>query len=166
VLVTLGGSVVVRDAAQTQEIAAQAFVLGPMMTALANGALLIALRFPTWSGGRIGVGFHEVSSRASDFAFAAAAAQVELDAAGRCTRCATGIGAATPRPTRLDALANKLVGSILDDTDIRAAVAGAVDELEMMVDSHASPDYRRRAAKALAVRALTDARDAARGAPA
>jgi hypothetical protein len=33
-----------------------------------------------------------------------------------------------------------------------------------MVDSHASPDYRRRAAKALAVRALSDARHAARGA--
>lgn len=163
VLVTLGGTVVVRDAGQTQEIAAEEFVLGPMMTALASGALVIALRFPVWASGRIGVGFHEVSTRASDFAFAAAAAQVCLDASGRCTRCAIGIGAATPRPMRLDALANKLVGSTLADTDIRAAVADAVAELEIMVDSHASPDYRRRAAKALAVRALTDARDAARG---
>ena len=59
-----------------------------------------------------------------------------------------------------------LIGSTLDDTDIGAAVADAVAELEIMVDSHASPDYRRRAAKALAVRALTDARDAARGGPA
>ena len=166
VLVTLGGTVVVRDAAQTQEIAAQDFVLGPMMTALASGALVIALRFPVWDGGRIGVGFHEISTRASDFAFAAAAAQVALDASGRCTRCAIGIGAATPRPVRLDAVANKLIGSTLDETDIRAAVADTVDKLEMMVDSHASADYRRRAAKALATRALTDARDAARGAPA
>ena len=164
VLVTLGGSVVVRETGQTHEIAAQEFVLGPMMTALANGALVVALRFPAWSSGRIGVGFHEVSTRASDFAFAAAAAQVALDASGQCTRCAIGIGAATPRPVRLDGLAEKLIGSTLDDTDIRAAVADAVDELEIMVDSHASPDYRRRAAKALAVRALTDARDAARGA--
>ena len=150
--------------AQTQEIAAQEFLLGPMMTALASGALVVALRFPCWTGGRIGVGFHEVSTRASDFAFAAAAVQVALDASGRCTRCAIGIGAATPRPVRLDGLAEKLIGSTLDDTDIRAAVADAVDELEIMVDSHASPDYRRRAAKALAVRALSDARDAARGA--
>jgi CO/xanthine dehydrogenase FAD-binding subunit len=163
-LVTLGGSVVVREIGQTQEIAAQEFVLGPMMTALASGALVVALRFPCWTGGRIGVGFHEVSTRASDFAFAAAAVQVALDASGRCTRCAIGIGAATPRPVRLDGLAEKLIGSTLDDTDIRAAVADAVDELEIMVDSHASPEYRRRAAKALAVRALSDARDAARGA--
>jgi len=166
VLVTLGGSVVVRDAAQTHEIAAQNFVLGPMMTALASGALVIALRFPVWDGGRIGVGFHEISTRASDFAFAAAAAQVVLDAAGRCTRCAIGVGAATPRPVRLDAVASKLVGSTLAETHIQAAVADAVDALDIMVDSHASADYRRRAAKALATRALTDARDAARGAPA
>jgi CO/xanthine dehydrogenase FAD-binding subunit len=166
VLVTLGGNVVVREDGQTHEIAAQEFALGPMMTALATGALVIALRFPVWTGGRIGVGFHEISTRASDFAFAAAAAQVALDASGRCTRCAIGIGAATPRPMRLDALANTLVGSTLADTDIRPAIADAIDALDIMVDSHASPDYRRRAAKALAVRALTDARDAARGAPA
>jgi CO/xanthine dehydrogenase FAD-binding subunit len=166
VLVTLDGSVVVRDGGKTQEIAAQDFALGPMMTALASGGLVMALRFPCWTGGRIGVGFHEVSTRASDFAFAAAAAQVALDAAGRCTKCAIGIGAATPRPVRLDEVAKMLIGSTLDDTDIGAAVADAVAELEIMVDSHASPDYRRRAAKALAVRALTDARDAARGGPA
>jgi CO/xanthine dehydrogenase FAD-binding subunit len=164
VLITLGGSVMVRQAAQTQQIAAQDFVLGPMMTALASGAIVVALHFPLWSSGRIGVGFHEVSNRASDFAFAAAAAQVALDASGACTACAIGIGAATPRPIRLDTMAGKLVGSTLADADIRAAVEGAVDGLEMIVDTHASPDYRRRAAKALAVRSLSDARDAARGA--
>jgi CO/xanthine dehydrogenase FAD-binding subunit len=166
VLVTLGGTVVIRDGAQTQEIAAQEFVLGPMMTTLASGSLVIVLRFPVWTSGRIGVGFHEVSTRASDFAFAAAAAQVALDASGRCVACAIGIGAATPRPVRLHTVADKLVGSNLAEADIRTAVADAVDTLETMADSHASPDYRRRAAKALAVRALCDARDVARGEPA
>ncbi len=164
VLVTLGGSVGVRERGQTREIAAHEFLLGPMMTALASGAIVVALRFPVWSSGRIGVGFHEVSTRASDFAFAAAAAQVALDTSGRCAACAIGIGAATPRPVRLDALADKLIGSTLDETSIRAAVADAVEELDMIVDTHASPDYRRRAARTLAVRALAQARDAARGA--
>ncbi len=164
VLVTLGGSAVVRELGGMHEIAAQDFVLGPMMTALASGALVIWLRFPVWNGGRVGVGFHEISTRASDFAFAAAAAQVALDASGRCAACTIGIGAATPRPVRLATVAGKLMGSTLADADIRAVVADAIDELEMMVDTHASPDYRRRAAKALAVRALSDARDAARGA--
>ena len=56
---------------------------------------------------RIGVGFHEVSARQSDFAFVAAAAQIALDDDGRCRRLAAGIGAATPVPMRLDARARR-----------------------------------------------------------
>jgi CO/xanthine dehydrogenase FAD-binding subunit len=160
VLVTLAGTIVVRDAAGTREIAADAFFLGPMMTALASAAIVTELRFPVWGGERIGVGFHEIATRASDFAFAAAAAQVSLDASGRCTACAVGIGAATPKPIRLHAGA-ALIGSMLSDADIRAVLAGAIDPIEIMIDTHASPDYRRRAAKALAARALADARNAA-----
>ncbi len=161
VLVTLAGAVVVRDSARTQMIAAHDFFLGPMMTALPSAAVVTGLRFPVWTGDRIGVGFHEISTRASDFAFAAAAAQVSLDRSGRCTACAIGIGGATPVPRRLDAAAAGLIGSSLTDREIRAAVTDATSELEIMIDTHASPGYRRRSAKTLAVCALADARDAA-----
>ena len=53
-----------------------------MITALPEGAILTSVRFPVWTEGRIGTGFHEVSSRKSDFALVAAAAQVALDADG------------------------------------------------------------------------------------
>ena len=162
VLVTLGGTVVVRDAARTRAITAHDFFLGPMMTALPNAAVVTALRFPVWSDGRIGVGFHEIATRASDFAFVAAAAQVALDASGVCVACAVGVGGATPVPRRLDDAAETLIGTALTQAEIRAAVTEACDKLEIMIDTHASPDYRRRAAKALAVRALADAREAAR----
>jgi CO/xanthine dehydrogenase FAD-binding subunit len=75
--------------------------------------------------------------------------------------CAVGIGAATPVPARLDAAAGKLIGSKLADGDIRDALADAIDAVDIMIDTHASPDYRRRAAKALALRAIAQARDAA-----
>jgi len=161
VLVTLAGTVVIRDAARTRAIAAHDFFLGPMMTAIPTGAIVNELRFPVWAGERIGVAFHEISTRASDFALAAAAAQVSLDADGRCLACAIGIGGATPVPTRLDAAAEDLIGSTLTDDDVRAALAGVVDTVEIMVDTHASPDYRRRAANTLALRAIAEARDAA-----
>jgi carbon-monoxide dehydrogenase medium subunit len=164
VLVTLAGTIVLRDAARTHEIAADDFFLGPMMTALPPAAVVTELCFPVWSGARTGVAFHEVSTRASDFAFAAAAAQVSLDAAGRCTKCAIGIGGATPVPRRLDAAANKLIGSTLTDADVRAAVTAGIADIEIMIDAHASPPYRRRAATTLAIRALAEARDAARAA--
>jgi CO/xanthine dehydrogenase FAD-binding subunit len=136
-------------AAGTQTIAAHDFFLGPMMAAIPTGAIVTELRFPAWTGARIGVAFHEVSTRQSDFALAAAAAQVSLDADGRCLACAIGIGAATPVPTRLDAVAEELIGSTL------------IDSVEITVDTHASSDYRRRAARALALRAIVEARDAA-----
>jgi CO/xanthine dehydrogenase FAD-binding subunit len=64
-------------------------------------------------------------------------------------------------PTRLDAVAEKLVGSTLADADIRGAIADVIDGVEIMVDAHASPDYRRRAAGALARRAIAEARETA-----
>src|SRR5262245_20916896 len=161
VLVSLAGTVVLRDAVRKHEIAAHDFFLGPMKTALPGAAVVTELRFPVWAAEHIGVGFQEISARASDFAFAAAAVQVALDPSGRCTACAIGIGGATPVPTRLDAAATALTGSTLADAEIATAVAHALDQVEIMVDSHASPDYGRRAAKALAARAVAEARDAA-----
>jgi CO/xanthine dehydrogenase FAD-binding subunit len=164
VLVTLDGTIVVRDATHSLAIAAHDFLLGPMMTAIPSAAVVTELRFPIWTGDHLGVAFHEISTRQSDFALAAAAAQVSLDADGRCLACTVGVGAATPVPRRLDQACKELVGSNLTDADIRTALSAAIDSLEIIVDTHASPDYRRRSAKVLAMRALGDARDAARNA--
>jgi CO/xanthine dehydrogenase FAD-binding subunit len=162
VLATLKGNIVVRDGARSRAIAVDDFFTGPMMTALTSGCVVTEIRFPVWENGRIGVGFHEVSARRGDFALVAAAAQVALES-GRCTACALGIGGATATPQRLDAVAQALIGSTLTDGDIRDAVRAAVDDMEIMSSPHASDAYRRRAAAALGIRALTDARDRAPG---
>jgi carbon-monoxide dehydrogenase medium subunit len=162
VLTTLGGSVTIRDGAATSEITVGDLFLGPMTTALATSACLTAARFPVWNETRVGVGFHEVSARKSDFAYVSAAAQVALDANGICIRCAVGVGGAPPVPTRLDAVCDALTGSKLDDKAIDEAADAAVGALEIMQDAHASIAYRRRVAAGLVVRALVDARNAAR----
>ena len=56
----------------------------------------------------IGVGFHEVNARRSDFAFVSAAAQVELGDDGNAKRIAIGIGAATDFPMRLESAEQQL----------------------------------------------------------
>lgn len=142
---------------------AGAFFAGPMSTELPAGALLTQVRFPAWDGPNIGVGFHEASARRSDFAYVSAAAQVQVDADGRCIRCAIGIGGATPFPAKL-AASKALQGSKLDDRDIEAALAPDIAALDIMTDGHATPAYRRRVAGALAARAIRDARTAAMGA--
>ncbi len=161
VAVTLGATLVYRRGTATVEIAAADFFVGPMTTTLPADGCLTAVRFPVWRGGRIGVGFHEVNARRSDFAFASAAAQITLDEDGVCRRLALGIGAVAACPLRLDAVASAIEGTRPAEAITRDAVRAALADIEPLSDLHASAEYRRRAAASLAVRAIADAcRDA------
>jgi CO/xanthine dehydrogenase FAD-binding subunit len=146
VAMTLGAEILVEDETGESAILADDFFLGAMLTSVPPAGCVKAIRFPVWQEERMGVGFLEVSARRSDFAFVAAAAQVALDADGRCTSLALGIGGVGDRPTRLDVA--DLVGTGLDISRVEASVRG---------DLHASADYRRRVAVVLGVRALMDA---------
>jgi CO/xanthine dehydrogenase FAD-binding subunit len=162
VLATLKGDIVLREAAASRAITVDDFFLGPMMTALPQGACIVEIRFPVWPSGRIGVGFQEVSARRGDFALVAAAAQIALDSSGHCTACAFGIGGASAAPRRIDSVSRALIGSRLADAELAAAARSAADEIEIMTSPHASDDYRRRAAATLGARALGEARDNAK----
>jgi CO/xanthine dehydrogenase FAD-binding subunit len=118
--------------------------------------VLTAVRFPVWDA-RVGVAFHEMSARRSDFAFASAAAQVALGPDGACARLAIGVGAATGFPLRLATAERALTGTRPTQAAIRAAVAEALADMTPMADLHASGDYRRRVVQSLAARAITDA---------
>jgi CO/xanthine dehydrogenase FAD-binding subunit len=163
VAATLGATMTWHDGGKANEIAASDFFLGPMVTALPLSACLTEVRFPVWPEPRVGVGFHEVNARQSDFAFVSAAAQVVLDADGRCTRAAVGIGAAAAVPLRLDAVAEALKGQRFDEARVREVTRAALADVETVADLHASADYRRRVAVTLAVRAIADAYQAAAG---
>lgn len=162
VLATLGGAVDFMTCDGPGHIAAQDFFAGPMMTSLPADAVLTAVRFPVWST-PVGVGFHEISARRSDFAYVSAAAQASFDEDGVCIACTLGLGGAAAVPTRLESVALKLAGRRMTDAEIAEALEEAVAALEIMTDSYASPEYRRRVAKELGARALRDARDSAPG---
>jgi carbon-monoxide dehydrogenase medium subunit len=135
-----------------------------MITALPEAAIVTGIRFPVWSKGRIGTGFQEVSARRSDFALVAGAAQVALDADGRCTALTIGIGGAGDKPVRLDAVSDALAGARLEEARVHEAVAAAVADLDVVNDLHASAAYRKRVAATLARRAILEAREEAAGA--
>jgi CO/xanthine dehydrogenase FAD-binding subunit len=159
IAITLDATLSYRHGGTTKEIAARDFFTGLMTTALPAGACLTGARFPVWRDEkRIGVGFHEVNARRSDFAFVAAAAQVALDDDGKCGRIALGVGAATEVPIRLDDAERALTGSVLDEKSVSEALRAALADIEPLDDLHASAAYRRRAAVTLAARAVADAR--------
>lgn len=155
--ITLDATLTYRLAGKSVDTPASEFFLGAMTTVLPAGACLAAVRFPAWPEHRIGTGFHEVSARRSDFAFASAAAQVALDEDGTCRRIAVGVGAVTESPLRLLEVERQLTGTRLEDSKVRDVVRGALADIETMSDLHATADYRRRVAAKLAMRAILDA---------
>jgi CO/xanthine dehydrogenase FAD-binding subunit len=160
VAVTLGAQIVTDDGSTLVSSAADDFFVGPMLTAIRPAACVTQIRFPVWSHDYVGVGFHEVSTRRSDFALVSAAAQVALNDAGRCVDVAVGVGGAGDRPVRLEVSSQRL--SALDPAAISMVVTTAVADLEVSHDRYVSAAYRRRAAAVLLNRALNDARDDAK----
>jgi CO/xanthine dehydrogenase FAD-binding subunit len=157
VAVTLEATLCYREGTRNVEIQAAHFFVGAMTTALPSRGCLAAVRFPVWSAGRLGVGFHEVNARRSDFAFVSAAAQVSLHPDGTCQKLALGIGAATEFPIRLHAAEQALLGTRLEQNVVRTAIADAVAEIRTLADLHASAEYRRRVAVTLVCRGISDA---------
>ena len=161
VAATLGADIVVRTVGGKTAINADAFFLGPMTTALPQGGLLAEIHLPVWPQPRVGVGFHEVNARHSDFALVGAAVQIAVDDDGMCSACALGIGGLGQYPVRLKQAETALVGTGLEDTAVDDAIGAAMERLDIWGDLHASADYRRRVGGALARRALRDARRSA-----
>ena len=155
VAVTLGAEIEIANPDGRRLVAADEFFIGPMLTSVMPGDCLSAVRFPVWSRGRVGTGFHEVSARQSDFAFVAAAAQIALDEDGRCLDAVLGLGGVGDRPQRIDV--SPLIGQGVSRVSIGDLVASATEQLDANSDLHASREYRRRVAAALATRALEDA---------
>ena len=120
---------------------------------------LAAIRFPVWAERRVGTAFTEMSIRQSDFALVAAACQLVLDDDGVCRKLALGIGGAEASPVRATAAEARLTGTQLEAGDIDAAMDELQQTLEPLADVHASADYRRRVAGALAARVIGEARD-------
>jgi CO/xanthine dehydrogenase FAD-binding subunit len=162
IAITLDAVLTCRLGGRTEKIPARDFYVGPMTTSLASDAILTSVQLPVWPG-KVGVGFHEVNARRSDFAFVATAAQVELADDGRCNRIAIGVGATTDFPIRLTSAEEQLKGSTLDTAVIKDAVIEALADVAPLSDLHASAMYRRRVATTLATRAVADARSHALG---
>jgi len=156
--VTLDATITLMSAQGQRDLPASEFILGPMTTAIEEGEILTAVSFPIWiADGRVGTGFQEVSSRQSDFAIVAAAAQVTLDENGICRRAAVAVANATPAPIRLTAVEDGLVGQEPTAAAIDPLLPSLDTVLEPEADLHASGTARIHIAKTLVKRAILEA---------
>lgn len=157
----LGAKMVARSAKGARALDADKFFAGPMSTSIRPDECLEEIHWPVWSDKRVGSAFTEIAIRHGDFAMVAAAAQVALDAGGRCTRAAFGLGGVAGTPLAFPKLAARLAGTKLEDEAIGDAAADAAKEIDPGSDLHATKEYRRHLARVLAARALREARDRA-----
>jgi len=129
------------------------FFFAELTTALEPDEILREIRFPKANASTAAV-FAEVGNHFGGLAIVGVAAQVELDAEGRCTKVALAATGAGERPTRLTSAEAILLGEVLEErTTIEAAEAAAAD-VDPLEDLHASAHWRRRAAVAMTAQAL------------
>ncbi len=158
----LAATLLLRSKEGLRAVPAAEFFVAPLTTAARADECLEDIHWPLWNEPHTGSAFTESSRRHGDFALAAAAAQVALDAEGRCTRASFGIGGGNAVPVAFADLARNLVGTLLDDQAIAEAAQTAAGAVEFSDDVHAGADYRRHLAATLCARALREARDQAR----
>jgi CO/xanthine dehydrogenase FAD-binding subunit len=157
----LGAKLVLRSSKGARTLEAEKFFAGPMATAVRPDECLEEIHWPVWSEKRTGSAFTEIAIRHGDFAMVAAAAQLALDADGRCTRAAFGLGGVGAVPLAFPKIAARLAGTKLDDKAIEDAASEATKATEPGSDLHATKEYRRHLARVLAGRVLREARDRA-----
>lgn len=156
VALALDAELVATSAAGSRVIAARHFFMGMWTTALAEDELLTAVRLPVW-GGRCGFAVEEFARRHGDFAIAGVACGVQVDDKGDIARAAIALFGMGRAPVRAEAAEAALVGEAATATDVQAAAAVAVEATAPADDIHGTADYRRRVARHLTARALTNA---------
>jgi carbon-monoxide dehydrogenase medium subunit len=138
------------------------FFKGTFETALGHDEVLTEIQIPA-SKSRAGGCYLKVERKVGDYATAAVAAQVTLDANGNCTYVGIGLTNVGPMPLKATKAEDALRGKAPTDDNIRAAAALAAGAAEPVTDPRGSEEYKRSLVKTLTVRALRQAVARAKG---
>lgn len=154
-MLALGAKLVVRSAAHERHIDAEAFFKGVYTTAVEPTELLMEIRIPLVNEPR-GWGFHEVSVRKGDFAFASVCALMTIDRSVISTVAIAAAGVCD-RALRLRSVESALIGSAPTAASFVDAARTGLNDIEIAGDARASAEYRRNLVQVLTRRALVDA---------
>ena len=161
VALALDAEIDIGGPAGVRSVRAADFFVGTWETTLADDELLVAVRFPVWSG-RCGFAVEEVARRHGDFAIAGCACGVQI-ADGRVSRATIALFGVASTPVRAEAAERALVGAYADRVDAAEIGNLAAVGLEPPDDLHASGALRRRIAAAVVRRAVARAIQEASG---
>ncbi len=155
VLLATEGTVTVRGAGGTREIAAADLFQDFLTTAIQPGEILTEVRIPALEGW--GHAYEKFTRRAEDWAMVGVCALVQRADDGSCADVRVAFTNMATTPIRATAVEQALRGGPLDEGAIAAAAEQAAEGTDPPGDLNATPDYKRHLARVLTKRALTRA---------
>ena len=159
-MLALGAQVVATGSGGERIIPIEEFFLSVFSTALQAGEILTEIRIPV-PPARSGGAYFKLERKVGDFATAAVAAQVTLDANGVAQKVGIGLTNVGPTPIEAKKAEDFLRGKKLEEANIRQAAQFAADESQPSADLRGPAEYKKGLIKELAKRALLRAAERA-----
>ena len=148
--------VVVRGKAGTRTVGIDDFLVDSFTTAVAEGEMALAVRFPIPDERTAGA-YQKVERKVGDFATAAAAVLVSLDADGTVREAGIALSAAGPCAVRVAEAEALLRGQKPTADLVRAAADAAARKSAPQADLRGSVEYKKNLAGVLVSRGLRQA---------
>ena len=156
IAIAVGATLVARGPKGERNIAANQFYKGLYETALARNEILTEVRIPVPQA-RSGGAYAKLKRKTGDFAVAAAAVQLTLNAKGAVERCGIALTNAGLTPVEAADAAKYLVGKMPDEKTIMEAAKLAAAKSAPSADRRGSVEYKKEMARVLTARALKKA---------
>ena len=159
-MLALGAKVVATGPKGSRVIPIGDFFVSLFTTALEPNEIVTEVQVPL-PPPRSGGAYFKLERKVGDFATAAVAAQVTVDAGGVCQLAGIGLTNVGPTPLKATKAEAFLRGKKLDEANLRQAAQLAADEAQPSSDLRGPAEYKKALVKELAFRALSRAAERA-----
>ncbi len=153
IMIALGATLVARGPKGERTIAASKFYTGLYETALARDEILTEIRIPV-PPAKSGGAYEKLKRKTGDFAVAATAVQLTLDAKGAVASCGIALTNAGPTPLEATDAMKFLAGKMPDAKNLAEAAKLAAAKASPSADHRGSVEYKKDMARVLTERAL------------
>jgi carbon-monoxide dehydrogenase medium subunit len=152
-MLAAGAEIVAAGRGGERRLPIESFFTGPFATALKADEILTEIRVPV-PAAKSGGAYLKVERKVGDFATAAVAVQITLDANGVCSRVGIGLTNVGLTPIKAGKAEGALRGQRLDDKAIKEAARLAADAAQPAADLRGPVEYKKDLVRVLTVRAL------------
>lgn len=162
-LIANGALCVIQGPDGEREVAVENFVTGVARNCMSKGELLKQIKIPKPAELTSDAYLRFIPRSEMDIAVVGAGVSISLNSEGVCIGARVALGAVAPTAILVEAAAEALIGSSLDDVALQAAAEAATKASSPITDRRGTAEYRRHVVGVLVKRAAVIAADRAKG---